>query len=371
MLRRFFTVPIDWFVLILPLIITSLGVITIYTITFHEHGWRLAADQIIFAVIGIAAMLFFTFFDYRFFKTYAWPLYGLGILLLLPLLPFLAPQLPFVIKIFGAYRWLDFGFFQLQPSEIFKLASAIAAAKYLGDRIGELTWQRVLSFVVLAGIPFGLVLIQPDLGTAGVLFMVFAAAFLAAKPPVRAVFLAIAVLLVVIPVTFSNLKPYQKNRLETFLNPASDPLGQGYNVRQSKIAVGSGGLYGRGFGQGSQTVLNFLPVAHADFIFAGFAEATGFTGSIVVISLYVLLIFRMIGIARDSVDPFGQILVIAMAVKLFFQAGVHIGMNLGVLPVTGIPLPFMSYGGTALIIDLATMGIVQNIAIRHKKVVFS
>ncbi|MEX0594761.1 MAG: FtsW/RodA/SpoVE family cell cycle protein, partial [Patescibacteria group bacterium] len=167
-----------------------------------------------------------------------------------------------------------------------------------------------------------------------------------------------------------NLQPYQQQRIETFLNPASDPLGEGYNVIQSLIAVGSGGLSGQGFGQGSQTVLNFLPVPHADFIYAGYAEATGFIGSSILLILYVILVFRAITIARDSTDPFGQLLALGIATKFFFQTAVHIGMNVGLLPVTGIPLPFMSYGGTALIVDMALIGILESIAIRHKKIVF-
>ena len=170
---------------------------------------------------------------------------------------------------------------------------------------------------------------------------------------------------------YVNLQGYQKSRIETFLNPASDPLGEGYNVQQSLIAVGSGGLTGRGFGQGSQTVLNFLPVPHADFIYAGYAEATGFIGSSVLLLLYVVLVFRALSIARDSNDPFGQLIAIGIATKFFFQVTIHLGMNVGLLPVTGIPLPFMSYGGTALIIDMALIGVLESIAIRHKKVVFS
>ena len=183
------------------------------------------------------------------------------------------------------------------------------------------------------------------------------------------------------PIVYSSLKPYQKTRVQTFLSltkkdsemtdeEQEKKKKEYYNVEQARIAVGSGGLTGRGFGQGSQTVLNFLPVAHSDFIFAGFAEAMGFIGSLTLIILYTLLIWRIISVAQISADPFGRYIAIGIAAKFFIQIVVHVGMNLGIMPVTGIPLPFMSYGGTAAIIDMACVGLVESIHIRHKKFFF-
>lgn len=369
-MRRFFNLPIDWFVLIIPVIVTAIGIVTIYTISFQQHSYRLAIDQGVFALLGLATMAFFMFTDYRAMQSYAFAIYGIGLLLLLPLLPPVAGSLPFVPEVFGANRWLDFGFFQLQPSEIFKVIAAIIAAKLLSKVIGQVKLKTILLFAAVAAVPLGMVMLQPDLGTTAIIFVIFLGVFLSARPSWRVLLALVAVLLVVAALVFNNLQPYQQNRIETFLDPTSNPQKEGYNVRQSLIAVGSGGLTGRGFGQGSQTVLNFLPVPHADFIYAGYAEATGFVGSFALLALYVVLIFRSLAIARDSTDPFGQLLAVGIATKFFFQSVIHIGMNVGLLPVTGIPLPFMSYGGTALIVDFAAIGILESIAIRHKRIVF-
>lgn len=370
-MRRFLSVPIDWFLLLIPVLLVAMGIVTIYTITFTQHHAALAVDQAIYAGLGLVMMLVFMFSDYRFLGSISGLLYVGGIVLLIPLLPFLAPKLPFVLKVFGAYRWLNFGIFQLQPAEVFKLIAAIVAGKYLSNAIGAINWRKLLGYFLLISLPIGLILLQPDLGTTAVVLTIFLGVFLAARPTGRVIALALVTLLIGAGVAWFSLQPYQKQRLETFLNPTADPQGQGYNVRQALIAVGSGGLTGRGFGQGSQTVLNFLPVAHADFIFAGYAEATGFVGSGALLILYIVLLYRVIAVARASVDPFGQLVAIGIGVKILFQATVHIGMNVGLLPVTGIPLPFLSYGGTALVIDLASIGILQSIYIRHKKTLFA
>jgi len=369
-MRKFLTLPVDWVVLFIPILLTVTGIVTIYTITFAQHGTSLAFGQLIFGLIGLAAMTVVMFSDYRFFGSIALPLFAIGLLALIPLLPPIAPKLPFVMKVYGAHRWLNFGLFQVQPAEVFKLIAAIFGAKYLADKVGQIKIGQIIIFAILSVVPFVLVLAQPDLGTAAVLLTIFITLFLASGPSRRILLGALIVVGLVVPLFWANLKPYQKNRVETFLNPAADPQGEGYNVRQSLIAVGSGGLTGRGFGQGSQTVLNFLPVPHADFIFAGFAEATGFVGSFILIVLYVVLISRAVTIAQASTDSFGQLLALAIAAKFTFQTIVHIGMNIGLLPVTGIPLPFMSYGGTALIIDLVCIGMLESIYIRHKRMFF-
>lgn len=370
-MKKFLAVPIDWLLLVIPLILVATGIITVYTITFSESQASLALDQLTFAVIGLIAMIGLMFSDYRFLNSLGALGYFVGIILLLPLLPFFAPKLPFVLKIFGAYRWLDFGFFQVQPAEVFKLIAATTAAKYLSSSIGGINWRKLLGYMILAVVPVGLILLQPDLGTASVVFVIFFAVFIAARPRGRTIALALLAVLLGVTLMWFSLRDYQKERIETFLNPTADPQGQGYNVRQALIAVGSGGLMGRGFGQGSQTVLNFLPVAHADFIFAGYAEATGFVGSATLLLLYAVMMYRIVAVARASVDPFAQLLVIGIGAKILFQTAVHIGMNVGLLPVTGIPLPFMSYGGTALVIDLASIGILQSIYIRHKRTFFA
>jgi len=370
-MRKFFSLPIDWLLVIIPLILTITGVVTIYTITFSQQNNSLALTQLSYAAIGIVLMLAMTFNDYRALSHGSGLIYLLGLALLTLLIPPLASRLPFVLKIYGASRWISLGAFQVQPSEIFKLIAAIVSARILSSWLGQLDWKKLILYLLLAVLPVGLILLQPDLGTASIVIAVFVACFLAARPSRSTILLMLVIAAILIPTVWFNLQGYQQNRIETFLDPSADPLGQGYNIRQALIAVGSGGLTGRGFGQGSQTVLNFLPVPYADFIFAGFAEATGFIGSAVLLLLYGLLLYRCVEVARISTDPFGQILAIGITVKLFVQIVVHIGMNIGVLPVTGIPLPFMSYGGTALIMDFVSIGILQSIYIRHKKTFFA
>src|SRR3990167_5579124 len=319
MIRKFFSAPIDWIALIVPIILTITGVITIYTITFAQEKSGLATSQVIFACIGLVAMVVAMFSDYRHLRSFANILYLLGLVMLILLIPPIAAKIPFTLKIFGAYRWLDLGFFQLQPGEIFKLIAAIFGAKILSLHIGQINWKKTLAFSILSAVPILLILLQPDLGTASVVLVIFAATFFAARPSGRIISAVLMIFIISLPLIWVKLKPYQRNRVETLLNPTSDPQGQGYNVRQSLIAIGSGGLTGRGFGQGSQTVLNFLPVAHTDFVFSGFAEATGFVGSLVIILLYLIFIYRAISIASISTDKFGQLLAVAIAAKFLFQ----------------------------------------------------
>src|SRR3990167_4973923 len=323
MIRKFFSAPIDWIALIVPIILTITGVITIYTITFAQEKSGLATSQVIFACIGLVAMVVAMFSDYRRLRSFANILYLLGVAMLVLLIPPIAAKIPFTLKIFGAYRWLDLGFFQLQPGEIFKLIAAIFGAKILTQHIGLIDWKKTLVYVFFSVVPISLVLLQPDLGTSTVILVVFTAAFLAARPSGRIITTILVIFIISLPLIWANLRPYQQNRVETLLNPTSDPQGQGYNVRQSLIAIGSGGLTGRGFGQGSQTVLNFLPVAHTDFVFSGFAEATGFVGSLVIILLYLIFIYRAISIASISTDKFGQLLAITIAAKVLYQVTVH------------------------------------------------
>lgn len=379
-MKKFLALPIDWVTLFVPILVTITGIITIYTITFAEHGSSLAISQLVFALVGLVVMAGFMFSDYRFWGSYAGLLLLLGFLTLLPLLPFWASKLPFTIGVLGAHRWLGFKSFQVQPAEIFKLIAIIFGAKFLSNKIGKLGGRSALLYVAITLVSFAMIVLEPDLGTASVVLVIFSAMLLATRPKLRYIAPVVIVILLALPLIWSKLQPYQKSRVTTFLNTSSiaqcDPSiesskKENYNVCQSLIAVGSGGMYGKGFGQGSQTVLNFLPVAHADFIFAGFAEATGFVGSFVLVVLYVILVYRAISIASASTDPFGQLLAIGIAAKFAFQAIVHIAMNIGLLPVTGIPLPFMSYGGTALIIDLACIGLLQSIYIRHKKTFFA
>lgn len=364
-MKPFFRLPrtIDWTLYLVPFILGILGIGAVYSITFSNVGSTLAISQGIYFCLGIILMVLLSFTDYRNLKGLTPLLYILGLILLFTVLFWGKSS-------FGATRWIDLGIFQVQPSEIFKLVLIIVLAKYFCEKINELTIKDIILGIFLALVPLLLVLKQPDFGT-GMTFAAVTLGIIVASGPKRIHLFLIGFLsLLALSATWFFLKGYQRERLITFLNPARDPYGSGYNVLQSMIAVGSGGLFGKGLGQGSQSQLNFLPVAHTDFIFAGIAESIGFLGSMILIILLFFLIFRIINIARISRDSFGRLFAIGYAVLLIFQVFINIGMNIGIMPVTGIPLPFVSYGGTSLIINFAAIGILQSIYMRHKKITF-
>lgn len=215
-MRRWLSLPIEWFVLLIPILLTVSGIVTIYTITFAENGSRLAVSQLVYSLIGLVFLALLMFTDYRALRTYAWPFFALGIGLLALLLPVIAVHLPFAVSVFGATRWLDFGFFQLQPSEIFKLFGVIIGASILAGHVGRLSWKTILLYVVTGAVPLAMVLAQPNLGTTTVLFVVYMAMFLAARPSRRLILAFLAVLAIAAPILWFNLKPYQQVRIETF-----------------------------------------------------------------------------------------------------------------------------------------------------------
>ena len=357
------TQTIDWFLYVLVLLIILLGILAIYSVSYKSGG-QFFWDQIVFAGIGIGLMILLTFVDYRVFKSVDFYLYIGGIILL-------------VIVYFwgkvsgGATRWLDFKIFQLQPSEIFKFILIITLASYLSKTMHEFRFKNFIWVILIIALPIFLVLIQPDFGTAFILLVIGIGMLIIAK--INKIYLFILGLITIIFVPFSwwvILKDYQKDRLLTFINPKADPFGAGYNVLQSTIAVGSGMFKGRGFGQGLQTQLNFLPAAHTDFIFAVIAEQLGFIGVGLIIILFTILLFKILKVAKIAADDFGYLIAMGIAILILFQVFVNIGMNIGIMPVTGIPLPFISAGGTSLIVNLSLIGILQSIIIRHKKLVF-
>lgn len=352
---------IDWALVVAPLALTAFGLAALYSFSFNV-GKNLALYQVVYAVLGFAAMIFLTLFNYRALQGIGWYLYflTLGLLFILPF---------FGSEIFGAKRWLDFGVFQLQPSEIAKLVLIFLFARIAAAR-RAFSWWHLAAIAVLIGGPTLLILKQPDLGTASVIAASAAAIIAHTKTPRFFWLLVIAAILMALPVSWSKLKPYQRDRVVSFFNPTHDPAGVGYNVTQAKIAIGSGGIWGRGLGQGSQSQLNFLPVAHSDFIFAAIGEATGFLGSVLVLGLYVILIWRGLAVAGLSQDNFGHYAAIGITAMWLVQTFVNMGMNMGLLPVTGIPLPFVSFGGSGLIVNFAAVGVLQSIYIRHKKIRF-
>lgn len=363
--------PFDWTISSIALVLAIVSVATIYTITYVGVGNTLALNQLIYFVIGFGLFGFFSFFDYRQLKEWAMPIFGLGLVILIPMIPIWSHNVPFVICEFNSCRWLDLGFFRFQTSELFKVIIVILFAGLLADRVGREPWWRLFIYLLLLVVPGFLISQQPDLGTSIVVVLSGLVVLLAARFPIW-IWIGFLVLgIIAAPIAWQNLKPYQKNRVEIFLNPELDPSKTGYNIRQAEIAVGSGGLWGRGFGQGSQSQLNFLPVAHTDFIFAGYAEATGFVGAIFLILLYAVLIIRATLAASLAKDMFGRLLALGIAGQIGVQVLINIGMNIRLMPVTGVPLPLMSFGGTSVFVTLISLGLIESIIIRHKRLSFS
>ena len=352
----------DWVLIILPLILAVSGLSTLYSITSVSGNTHLIGSQAFFLLLGVIVYIFFSVLDYRVLREYGKYLYAIGIVLLI------AVEL-FGQQIFGSTRWINIGFMQLQPSEIMKLFLLILTAGIFSVK-KKLTIVQSLMILGFIIVPVGLILNEPDLGTA--LTIIASMAGLVALSPIpRKMLVAILIIVIAIsPFAWMNLKPYQKQRLATFVSPYSDPLGSGYNVNQAKIAVGSGGLFGKGFSGATQSQLQFLPVAHVDFIYSGWAEATGFAGSLMMVAIFAVLIWRIFSIAYLSRDEFGYYLAIGAGFLFLFQSFVNIGMNIGLMPVTGIPLPFVSYGGTSIIITSAVLGLIQSINLRRKSIKF-
>lgn len=365
---------VDVLLYIIPLLLLSVSVSLIYSLVFSSEDSGLALKQLMVGGVGIVGMMIFSFIDYRSLKNLWWVFYIIAVVLLL------------IVDVIGkvdggAMRWIDLGFFQLQPSEIAKFALIISFSAFFSSRVGRLGIKDYLFSLLIFIPPLGLILKEPDLGTAIVAFIIFLGTVFAAKPSriqKSVIVSSMAVVFAVFVLSAMNVKPfgailhqYQRERILTFIDPNRDPYGQGYNVRQAQIAIGSGGLFGKGLGRGSQSQLEFLPKPHTDFIFAGASEAFGFAGSSLLIALLLVLVIRIYSIGQISQDSFGVLLAAGAAAMFLGQSVINIGMNLGLAPVTGIPLPFVSSGGTALVIYLAIIGIIQSIYIRHKKLTFA
>lgn len=349
---------LDWglFGLVTALIFASVAMI--YSLTAGRVIGHLAFNQAMYGVIGLGLSLLMARFDYRRLRSFSLPLFIVGLILL-------GAVFFFGTTIFGATRWIDLLGFQFQPSELMKLLVIIILAHILTaspnrePSLGLIGW-----LLLLLGLAIGLVLRQPDLGTAAVIGFVATAMLMVARLPRTYWFGLIGLGAMIIPFLYFQLQDYQIQRLETFFQPTADPLGAGYNVLQSIIAVGNGGIFGAGLGQGTQSQLDFLPVVHTDFIFAGIAESVGFVGSVLLIVIMVALLLKTLVVAKRAPDQFGVILVLGIVSLWFIQFVINVGMNLGLAPVTGIPLPFVSYGGTALIVNLLALGIVESVASR-------
>jgi rod shape determining protein RodA len=365
MKRRLSWLPgsLDTVLLLSSVLLLALGLIVLYSLGIKAKQVSNQLDttrQIIYAVLGLAFLFVAAKNDYRVLKNYTGFLYLFMIATLLIVEFFGATRL-------GATRWIALGPFQFQPSEVAKLILVIVLAKFYAQNFDFSDQPRVLLRSMLYSAPaIFLVLAQPDLGTAIVLVAIWLVMTLATKvKKIYLVYMALG-LLVFIPVIYPRLQAYQRQRITTFLSPAADPSGAGYNVNQAIIAVGSGGFLGQGLGSGSQSQGNFLPSSHTDFIFAVLAEKLGFLGGIVCIALFAVVISRVAIDGSRSNDRFGSLLCIGIATMFAVHVIVNIGMNLGVMPVTGIPLPFISAGGTSLMVSLFSIGIVLSVYSRRR-----
>ncbi len=397
--------PLDWPLAFAALGLIGIGLATVYSATSvpgaHEGLW---SKQLVWFGVAAVVALGVAAVHYRFYDSVSWPLYAVSLLLLVAV---------FVIGVerMGAKRWIEFGSLQFQPSEIAKLATTFVLARFFDH--ARLDLRKVRWWfppLLIAMVPFVLVAKEPDLGTASSFpAMLIAMYFWAGMPagqlllglsPIfnvalffltgsvwwfvglfvgllayarpRLVVLVAMIALngavaVALPNLWNHLHDYQKRRIETFLNPEHDPSGSGYQVIQSKIAIGSGGLVGKGYLKGSQKALSFLPMRHTDFIYSVVGEEWGLLGALTVVLLYGIVVFRGYRLASIARDGFASLTAVGITTALFFHILVNMLMTIGWAPVTGVPLPFLSYGGTALIVNCIQIGLLQNVALRRRE----
>ncbi|MCM8789392.1 MAG: rod shape-determining protein RodA [Candidatus Omnitrophica bacterium] len=341
--------------LIVTSILTALGILLLYSasrsISSIAFGLQVYIKQAIWIIFGILIFLWLKNFDYRHWSKISHVLYFFILILLLIVL---------AIGTGRAGRWIRIGWFNFQPSEFAKFALIVVLARYFSLRNIQ-RFTTLFGAVLITGIPFLLILIQPNLGTAFLLVIIFfTMAYLAGAQRKHILFLIIIGILVS-PFLWMGLKDYQKQRISIFLNPWKDPLGKGYNILQSKITIGSGGIIGKGFLKGTQTKLAFLPEFHTDFIFCLLAEEFGLVGVLVLLFLYYIFLTQMLKITITTQDPFGRLIGTGIMVMFLTQIFVNIGMACGILPVAGIPLPFLSYGGSALIVYFICVATIYNL----------
>ena len=353
----------DWGLLGITLLLGVFGVITLYSaVTAGASNPQkvIYIKQIIWFSVGLTLMVVTFLFDYKKLDQWAFPFYICCMLLLVSVLVFGK-------YIGGSRRWLVFGPISIQPSEMAKIALIIILARQYSKYVNSkgLTLRELVVPVVLTMIPFALIVKQPDLGTALLLAMIAGSITLFVKIERRSLFCILVAGAVTVPLVWRFLKGYQKQRILTFLDPDRDPLGAGYHIIQSKIAIGSGMITGKGYLKGTQNTLSFLPEQHTDFIFSVLAEEWGFVGAVVLILVLMIMVIWGLNIAYTCRDPFGVILSFGVTVMIFWQIFINIGMVMGLMPVVGIPLPFISYGGSSTVTVMVGVGLLKNISMRR------
>lgn len=357
--RRF-----DFTLLLATMLLLIYGVAMVYSATLNVPSYEdYPLRQAVYGLMGLLLLLLAAAFDYRLLTSLQWLIYG-GMLVSLGAVAMMGQVRG------GASAWFDVGLVFVQPAEIAKVLFAVAFAQYLSSHHEDLERpQWVAGAFVLLLLPAALIYLQPDLGGAVVLLVIGAVMLFTADLPWRYILTSVALAGLAVPVIWANLEDYMRQRILIFLDPASDPDAS-FNIAQALISIGNGGWLGKGFARGSQSQLHFLRVRYADFIFSVIAEELGFVGAIILMSLLFIVIWRLCMIADQARDYFGRLIVVGVMTMILFQTAVSIGMNLGLLPVTGITLPFISYGGSSLVTLMLGIGLAESVAMRNRVIEF-
>lgn len=363
---RHFDLPL----MILAAALVAYGAVLIYSASLNAYPEGLSlghpvVKQLLFAVTGVLVALAIAWLDYRVFGQMAPALYALAVAML-------AAVLVIGDSEFGSTRWFNIAGQQVQASEVAKLLTIVALARFLADRQTQMQDVRIfLMSLGLAALPAALVLVEPDMGTAIVFGAIWLGMVMVAGAPPRFAMVLIGLAVALLPfIMIALLGDYQRERLELWINPNSDPLGGGFPIIHSEIGIGSGGLLGQGLTDGSQTQLNFLRTGSTDYIFSVLGEELGFVGAILLLMLFAALLFRSIRAATITTDQFGRLVATGIVVWILFQVFINVAVNIRLVPVTGIPLPFISQGGSSLVMLFAALGLIEGIVMRHKRLEF-
>ena len=355
-----FSIYFDQYLFIAITLLSVMGLFFLYSAS--QEDINTVAKQAIFVGFGLLLMFVVSQPDPDFYNTFS------GLFLIFSLVLIFLTMI-FGKEINGAKRWLDLGFFTLQSSEIIKISLPIFLSSYLYNKPLPISTRHTFITLILIGFIFALVARQPDLGTSLVVFMSGGYVLFLAGLSWRFIGSAIALFLLSLPFLWNNfLEPFQQQRVLTYLNPDADPYGTAWNITQSKIAIGSGGINGKGYQEGSQAHLDFLPETETDFIFAVYSEEFGFFGVVIIFALFLLLIFRIFILANNMQSTFSKLLTVSLGVSIFSAIFVNIAMISGLVPIVGLPLPFMSYGGTSMVVSLASIGIIMSLN-NHKTLI--
>lgn len=361
--ERTFLKRLDFNFVVTILGLNIIGLIILYSATHGVHlttTTRLFWQQFFWLIAGWSVFFTITVIDYQFFKRAAYVFYGFNLMALVAVMLFGR-------TFYGAQRWLDLGFFKYQPSETMKVMIVLVIAKILSTTKAPngLGVKDLMKPLILTLIPVGLTIKQPDLGTGLLIFAISLSMVLFVKVKKSILIFALISGVIASPLVWSfGLKPYQKQRVLTFLTPGKDPRGTGYNSIQSKIAVGSGKVLGKGFRKGTQSQLEFLPERHTDFIFSVLSEEFGFIGSMSAFTLFIVLFISSLRIAQQAPDKFGALVIVGITALLFWHMFINIGMVIGILPIVGVPLPLLSYGGSSMLTTMGGLGLISGVAYR-------